>query len=168
MDVSINNNYCTNEAWLHLNLSGKSNVGLQFYWKETSDETHPQDGVFISDDGGNNFTKIYDLAGGSSTYQKVNIDLSSEISNISLSHSSTFVIKFQQYDNNSMTTDGMAFDDINICTKPSSPSYITGPYEHCVPAWEEYTCAEVSDAVSYEWACDDKIKTQYVSSATSG
>lgn len=35
MDVSINNNYCTNEAWLHLDLSGNLMLawGLIFYNK---------------------------------------------------------------------------------------------------------------------------------------
>ncbi|MGC9344642.1 MAG: hypothetical protein ACP5E3_18190, partial [Bacteroidales bacterium] len=83
------------------------------------------------------------------------MDISDEIASHSLSHTGSFVVKFQQYDNYSMTTDGMAFDDINVCTKPSQPSWISSPYEHCVFDWEEYICATVSDAVSYEWATDD-------------
>ncbi len=58
MDVIENNNYNTNEAWLHVNLSGKSNILLQFWLQEYSDETHNQDGVFLSDDGGENFVKV--------------------------------------------------------------------------------------------------------------
>lgn len=151
MDVIENNNYNTNEAWMHLNLSGKSNVELEFWWKETSDETHTADGVYISDDGGDSFTKIYNLSGGSSTYSKVTIDLSDEISDASLSHSSTFVVKFQQYDNYTMTIDGIAIDDINVCAKPSQPYAIIPPYEHCVDDWEEYFCPVVPGAIEYDW-----------------
>lgn len=152
MDVIENNHYNTNEAWLHLNLSGKSNVELEFWWKDTGDESHATDGVYISDDGGDNFTKIYNLTGGSSTYSKVTIDLSDEISNASLSHSSTFIIKFQQYDNYTMTTDGIAIDDINVCAPLSPPSTIyTYPPPHCVGDWETYSCSVVSGAVEYDW-----------------
>jgi len=114
MCSAINGNYATNTGELHLNLSGKSDVELEFYWKETGDETHTQDGVYISDDGGSIFKKIYSLTGGSSTYQKVTIDLSDAIDFEDMDHSGTFVIKFQQYDNYKMTTDGIAIDDINV------------------------------------------------------
>ena len=152
MDVIENNNYNTNEAWMHLDLSGESDVELEFWWKETSDETHTTDGVYISDDGGDSFTKIYNLSGGSSTYSKVTIDLSDEISDASLSHSSTFVVKFQQYDNYSMPTDGIAIDDILVCAKLPYPSTIyTPPSYHCIYDWEEYSCSSVAGAVEYDW-----------------
>jgi hypothetical protein len=155
MDVIENNNYNTNEAWMHLNLSGMSDVELEFWWKETSDETHTADGVFISDDGGDSFTKIYNLSGGSSTYSKVSIDLSDEISSASLTHSSTFVVKFQQYDNYTMSTDGIAIDDINVCAKPTQPFLILGPFEHCAGDWEEYYCTAVTGASEYDWDSPD-------------
>jgi hypothetical protein len=127
MDVSINGHYCTNEAWMHLNLSGESDVALSFWWKETGDESHTTDGIYLSDNGGGTFTKVYNLTNGSSTYQNVILDISDEIASHSLTHTGSFVVKFQQYDNYSMTTDGMAFDDINVCTKPSKPSWISAP-----------------------------------------
>ncbi|MGC9344641.1 MAG: hypothetical protein ACP5E3_18185 [Bacteroidales bacterium] len=51
VDVSINGQYCTNEAWMHLNLSGESDVALSFWWKETGDESHTTDGIYLSDNG---------------------------------------------------------------------------------------------------------------------
>jgi len=152
LDVIYSGTYSTNEGWMHLNLSGKSNVALQFWWKETSDETHTQDGVYISDDGGVIFKKIYSLTGGSSTYQKVNIDLSDKINDEDMDHSSTFVVKFQQYDNYPMSTDGIAIDDIDVCNKPAQSSYITIPYEHCILDWEEYSCYSVSGVLEYDWS----------------
>ena len=151
MDVSENGNYNTNEAWLHLNLSSQNNVLLKFWWKEYADESHDLDGIYLSSNGGLNFTKVYSLTSGSSTWQQVSLDVSSLISQYGLNHSSNFIIKFQQYDNYKMTTDGIAIDDIQICVPPAKPSYISGPYEHCIFEWEEYTCTAVPDAVDYEW-----------------
>ncbi|MEN8227274.1 MAG: S8 family serine peptidase [Bacteroidota bacterium] len=151
MDVIENNNHNTNEAWMHLNLSGKSDVELEFWWKETLDETHEADGVYISDDGGDSFTKIYNLSGASRSYSKVTIDLSDEISTAGLSHSSNFVVKFQQYDNYTMSIDGIAIDDINVCAKPSQPYEITSPDIHCVNEWEEYSCSVVPNTIEYDW-----------------
>jgi PKD repeat protein len=100
MDDNLNGGqYAQNEAWLRLNLLGESNVDLVFWWKEFSDETHTQDGVYFSDDGGTNFIKVYDLINGSSTYQEIALDHDQLASANGLSLSSTFVVKFQQYDN---------------------------------------------------------------------
>ncbi|MEM6270175.1 MAG: M12 family metallo-peptidase [Bacteroidota bacterium] len=114
LDVTTNNNFSQNEARLHLNLAGESNVSLSFDWKEFSDENHTQDGVFFSDNGGSSFTKVADLINGTSTYQTINLDVSALAAANGLSLSSTFVIKFQQYDNYTMTTDGHAIDNINV------------------------------------------------------
>ena len=121
MDVSTNGTYSQNEAWLLLNLAGKSDVDLTFYWKEFSDETHTQDGVFFSDNGGLSFTKVYSLAGGSTTWQQIALDVDALASTYGLSLNGTFVVKFQQYDNYSITTDGMAFDDISVISYDVPP-----------------------------------------------
>ena len=118
MDDSVNGSaYSQNEAWLKLNLSGRTQVSLSFDWKEFGDETHTQDGVYFSDNGGASFTKVYSLNGGSTsndTWQAINLDLDSLAAGAGLSLSSTFVVKFQQYDNYGITLDGFAFDDISV------------------------------------------------------
>jgi len=151
MDVIENNNNNTNEAWMHLNLSGESDVELEFWWKESSDETDAADGVYISDDGGATFAKIYDLTGDSYNYSKVTIDLSNEILKAGLSHSSTFIVKFQQYDNQTMSMDGIAIDDINVCAKPVTPYEIVALDDHCINEWEEFFCPVVPNAIEYDW-----------------
>ncbi len=151
MHSSLNGNYATNEAWLHLDLDGESDVELEFWWKETADETHTADGVYISDDSGGNFEKIYNLSGGSSTYTKVNLDLSYYLEDNEMDHTSNVVVKFQQYDNYVMPTDGIAIDDIEVCILLwTSP--ILGPFEHCVDDDEEYQVAALEGAVEYDWA----------------
>lgn len=131
MDVTTNGNYCTNEAWLHLDLSGESQVDLSFWWKEFSDESHTQDGVYFSDNDGSSFVKVYDLTGGSSTWQQIDLDVDQLASSNGLSLSGTFIVKFQQYDNYAITTDGFAFDDVSVTAGSGGggPTYITSETE---------------------------------------
>ena len=131
MDVNTNGNYSQQEAHLHLDLSGETQVDLSFWWKEFSDETHSQDGVYFSDNGGSSFVKVQDLANGSATWQQFNLDLDALAASAGLSLSSTFVVKFQQYDNYAITTDGMAFDDVSVTAGGGggpTGDYATLPY----------------------------------------
>ncbi|WP_340201942.1 tyrosinase family protein [Ascidiimonas sp. W6] len=112
MDVTTNTNFAENEAIVNLNLAGMSNVSLNFWWKEWSDENHDQDGVYFSDGGP--FVKVYDLTGGSTTWAQQTLNVSTLAANNGLSLTNTFKIKFQQYDNYAITTDGMAFDGVSI------------------------------------------------------
>ncbi|MGC9343446.1 MAG: C10 family peptidase [Bacteroidales bacterium] len=115
MDVSQNNHYDYNQALLHLNLSGETDVELEFWWKEFNDESHSQDGIYFSDDDGSTFAKVYSLTSSTyNTWQKKSLDIDSLADNIGLSLNDRFVIKFQQYDNDSLTNDGFAFDDIEV------------------------------------------------------
>ena len=115
MDDEVNGGaYSQNEAWLHLDLSGESQVDLSFQWKEWGDETHTQDGVFFSDDGGSSFTKVQDLANGTTAYQLIQLDLDALAGGAGLSLSSTFVVKFQQYDNYGISSDGFGIDDVLV------------------------------------------------------
>ena len=115
MDVGINGTYVENQAILRLNLEGESNVHLNFWWKEFLDESHVQDGVYFSDDGGVTFKKVYDLSGApNDKWQEVHLKVDQLASSFGLSLSSTFHIKFQQYDNLGIPSDGIAVDDINV------------------------------------------------------
>ena len=129
MDDSVNaGNYSQNEAWLKLNLEDKSDVYLDFQWKEFGDETHTQDGVYFSDDGGATFTKVQDLNGGSysnQTWTSFSLHVDQLASSNGLTLSSTFVVKFQQYDNYAIATDGFAIDNIAVVERND---YATLPY----------------------------------------
>ncbi|MEM6269230.1 MAG: M12 family metallo-peptidase [Bacteroidota bacterium] len=114
MDVGTPGVFSQNEAWLGLRLAGENNVMLEFDWKEFSDETHPQDGVFFSDDGGASFVKVYNLTNGNSTYSRRFLDVSALASANGLTLTNTFIVKFQQYDNNAISVDGMAFDNVSV------------------------------------------------------
>jgi len=156
MDVSSNGNFNTNEALLHLNLGGETNVDLEFWWKEFGDEYQPADGIYFSDNSGGNFSKVYNLSGNNGNWQKVILDVDQLANTHNLSLTNEFVIKFQQYDNYPIPSDGFAFDDISVSVSsgydpPPQPGYIYGPYEHCTYDIEEYYIMTVPGATSYEW-----------------
>ena len=61
-------------------------------------------------------------------------------------------MKFQQYDNYTMTIDGIAIDDIDVCAPLAAPASIyTPPPYHCVWDWETYSCSSVTGATEYDW-----------------
>ncbi len=158
MDDNYNGGlYAQNEAWLHLNLAGKSNVELAFWWKEFADETHTQDGVFFSDNGGSSFTKVYSLANGTSTYQEIVLDVDALASSAGLSLTGTFVIKFQQYDNYSITTDGMAFDDISVVSLEVPPvaDFSGTPTSGVAPLTVNFTDLSTGEPTSWSWNFGD-------------
>jgi len=129
MDDSVNGGaYSQNEAHLHLDLSGESQVGLSFRWKEFGDEDHTQDGVFFSDNGGSSFVKVANLTGGSTAWSLISLDLDALASSAGLSLTSTFVVKFQQYDNYAIATDGHAFDEVSVTSGGGSSGYVSPPY----------------------------------------
>ncbi len=130
MDDPTSGGYAQNEAWLHLDLSGETEVDLGFWWKEFGDETHSQDGIYFSDNDGASFVKILDLNGSSTTNQTwtaFSLDLDALAAAGGLSLTSTFVVKFQQYDNYPIATDGFAFDDIDVAAGSGGVVYAAFP-----------------------------------------
>ncbi len=134
MDDEVNGgSFSQNEAWLRLNLSGEPQVNLSFRWKEFGDETHSQDGIYVSSNGGASFSKVHNLNGGSvsnNTWQAVSLDIDQLAAGAGVALSSTFVIKFQQYDNYGIGSDGFAFDEISVTAGGGSgnPGYANLPY----------------------------------------
>ncbi|MEM9023275.1 MAG: T9SS type A sorting domain-containing protein, partial [Bacteroidota bacterium] len=120
MDVTTSGSQVRNRADLHLNLSGASDVELRFWWKEFSDEDHSKDAVYFSDDGGSSYTKVHSLTGGPATYTEVVLDLDSLAGAHGLSLNSSFIVRFQQRDNQPINSDGFAFDDISVAVPGNS------------------------------------------------
>lgn len=126
MDTTIDGIYNLNEAVLSVNLSGQSNAVLRFAHAVFNDEpetfagafsgSYNADGVAVSNDGVN-WYPIFDAPSGFSGWQNVSIDLASAISGSGLTlNDSTFLIKFQQFDNFQLPTDGRGWDNISILT----------------------------------------------------
>ena len=130
LDSSTSGSYARNELTLTIDLAGHSNVALQFDAKEFSDEWHGPpaapfvggadfDGVAISEDG-TNWYEVQPLrAEISSNYTHFTIDLDAAAASRGLTYNSAFFIRFNQYDNFVIDTDGMAFDNISV--GPAAP-----------------------------------------------
>jgi hypothetical protein len=138
MDNSVGGSYVTNEAWIGLDLTGKSAVHFSFWWAEWNDESEVADGIFISDNGGATFTKVLDLLGANYTdlqWSHFNLSLDSLHTIYGLNYTSNYVIKLQQYDNYYFAggNDGFLFDDIDVyqdCSNSSATisETVCGPY----------------------------------------
>ncbi|TSA23855.1 T9SS C-terminal target domain-containing protein [bacterium] len=121
MDVITDGYYSTNEAWLHLNLVNQEGVEISFFWKEFDDEDHFEDGVYISDKGGEYFEKIYSLKDNNNKWERVVIELDEIVKELGMRYTNDFVLKFQHYDNDKIPRDGFAFDDINVYSNSKDP-----------------------------------------------
>ena len=126
MDVSQDSTDNLNEAIWTADLTGVNNPKLSFYHAEWSDEETPLpqsftgsvngDGVSISDDG-INWYRVFDPATqADGVWVKQTIDLVAAANNAGISLDANFQVKFQQFDNFSLTTDGRGYDEIVIST----------------------------------------------------
>jgi hypothetical protein len=132
MDDAVSGGYSQTEARMGLNLSGQTQVALSFWWKDFGDETHSQDGVYFSNNGGASYVKVYNLNGGSfsdNTWRLQSLDLDALAASAGLSLTSTFIVKFQQYDDYPITTDGFAIDDISVTVSGGGGGAITAESE---------------------------------------
>ncbi|MFT6502751.1 MAG: Ni,Fe-hydrogenase III small subunit [Crocinitomicaceae bacterium] len=166
MDYETGGAYNLNQADLHLNTTGASNLRLRFWWAEWNDETEAQDGIYVSDDGGTSYTKILDLDGASATdlnWYEFNMSLDSVNALYGLTFTANYIVRFQQYDNFYFAggNDGFLFDDIEVGDCLSSSSSISpsvcGTYT--VPSGDEtYSISgNYMDTIPSTGGCDSII-----------
>ena len=116
-----------NEAILHLNLAGLSNLTLTLDHIDSNDQDtalpatfigHSEgDGISFSSDG-TTWHKLADLAG---SFAGRSFDLDTAVAAAGIGYTSDFRIKFQQFDDFSFPADGRAFDNITMTFPPSVP-----------------------------------------------
>lgn len=124
-------------AILPVDLSGATDVQLDFWWREFSDESDMEDGVFISDDYGTTWSRIFSFNGGPEYYIHTYLDLEELTAAAGRSFNDHFQIKFQYYDNWPITSAGYAIDLIRLLQPPppipaTAPEKSQGP----VKAWK--------------------------------
>ncbi|HSH02836.1 MAG TPA: proprotein convertase P-domain-containing protein [Anaerolineae bacterium] len=129
IDLDTNCNPCgdlTTQAFvIAVNLSGQSEVALNFWAYNHGEETNPEDGIFISDDAGQTYDRIFDLNIPEDQYTQIVIDLDEAATNAGRSLNNQFRIKFQTRDNSPLGTDGFSFDDLHLETP--APQAATNP-----------------------------------------
>ncbi len=141
MDSGHEGTFSSNELTLAVDLEGASSVRLRYDWRGYGEEVHTLpatwtghalgDGVSISEDG-ETWHRIRHLsdaglepplpgddeeAAGNERadfYQSVVIELDAAAAAAGISYNRTFRIRFQQYDNFPIATDGIALDNIEL------------------------------------------------------
>ncbi len=176
MDDTIDSSqYSRNELTLTINLDNYENVLLTFWSRDFGDEPHGPppipftggydfDGVAISEDG-YYWYEVQDLRNLSSTYMQLTVDLDAAIAAYGLTYNSTFKIRFNQYDNYPISTDGIAIDDIEITgrfkddlsitpdTGFISSGYEGGPF---TPSSKSYTLTNIGPN-SFDWTAESTV-----------
>ncbi len=135
LDTASSGTFARNELILTLDLAGASGLFLQFAAREYGDESHvlPSqftgsangDGVAISADG-TNWYRVVDLSNLTSTYQLFTVDLDQAVRTASIAYNATFRIKWVQYDDYSVATDGIGIDQIVVADSLPDLSAPTG------------------------------------------
>ena len=115
LDDSRNDTTCSfAAAILAVDLSGQTQVELDFWWREFADENHSEDGVFISDDNGLHWWLLFSFNNGPESWQHQVIDLDESVAAHGLTLNDHFQIKFQFYDDYSIPSDGYAIDEVQV------------------------------------------------------
>lgn len=148
MDSGREGTYSANELTLAADLFGASIVLLQYDWKDYGEEATSLpaswtgsvegDGVGISADGITWFkvANLFDTSKSASdadgdagpradNYQTVTIDLDAAIAAAGINYNRTFRIRFQQYDNQPIATDGIAIDNVRLVQGTGDPLITT-------------------------------------------
>ncbi len=113
LDSATNGQDGTASITVSLDLTGQKDVGLRFQHKEFSDEDHPEDGVFVSEDGVT-WVQALSLNGGTSSYVTKYLQLDPIVDQAGLGYGPDFRVRFQWRDDFGIPTDGFALDDIEI------------------------------------------------------
>ena len=132
MDSNNSGNFVNNEAIWTVDLSGQAQASLGFFHTEFSDEADllpntftgsvDGDGVSISDDGVTWHTILNAPSTSSGDWEYELFDLASLASQFGLTLGANFQVKFQQYDNFELPTDGRGYDEIEILTPDTTGS----------------------------------------------
>ncbi|CAN5235286.1 hypothetical protein BH09SUM1_BH09SUM1_31280 [soil metagenome] len=122
-DDSVSGGYSTSQLTLAINLAGKSNVQLSFSFRNVGDESHTQDGLYLSTDGGATYSKLtWAFPAKSSSFSTQTINLSSQAAALGKTLGATTRIRWQQYDDTSLSSDGVALDNVTVTGATITPT----------------------------------------------
>ena len=130
-DSSVSSTYATSQLTLTLNASNHGRLSLSYKIRNVGDETHTQDGVYISGNG-TTWTKLTGFPAIATTFSTQTIDLSAAATAAGITPGATFRIRWQQYDNSPLASDGIAIDDVRVTGRVKSPTFTTPPWNETV------------------------------------
>jgi len=117
-DSSDNVIYSHAALILTIDLSGQSDVDLDFWWRDFDDNDHATDGVFLSDDWGTTWFTATNFTGSRSSFTNEIVDVDTTAAANGLTLNDHFQIKFQFYDNQSIPSAGYAIDEVCVQVPP--------------------------------------------------
>ncbi len=123
-------NHTVNAMDLFLNLQGEQVIELSFWMYDNYDEKYPEDGIWLSNNGGQSFTKVYQFENyAQRDLQFFNFSLDSLAAAARLTLTHQFIIRFQQcgnraFDNDGSFRDGIYLDDLLVAKVLPTPSLI--------------------------------------------
>jgi 1,4-alpha-glucan branching enzyme len=134
-DSSASSTYQTSQLTKTIDASAYGALTLTYKVRNVGEETDTADGVFISNNG-TTWYKVGSYPAISSTFSTQTIDLTAAAATAGITPGTTFKIRFQEYDNSPLPSDGLAIDDVSLTGKLKSPSYTT-------PNWNEMVVYEL-------------------------
>lgn len=134
-DSSASSTYETSQLTTSVNATNYGALRLTYSIRNVGEEAHTQDGVFISNDG-TTWTKVDTYPAIATTFSTRTVNLSAAAAAAGIVPGATFRVRFQQYDNSPLPSDGMAIDDVSITGRLKSPTFTT-------PAWNEMVIYEM-------------------------
>ena len=78
-----------------MDLSGKSQVELSFWWQEFNDENNSADGVFIRSNSDEGWCQVFSFNDGPAVFTEAVIDLTQATSDCGIAFSDDFQVMFQ-------------------------------------------------------------------------
>ncbi len=99
-------------AILTVDLSGQSDVVLDFWGRELTGYVDLEDAIFVSNDDGANWHEIFNLNDLPSSYRRIVIDLDQAVDDLGIAFNDHFLIKFQSYDDDPL--DGFVIDEVQL------------------------------------------------------
>jgi 1,4-alpha-glucan branching enzyme len=130
-DSSTSSTYATSQLTLTINASNHSKLSLTYKIRNVGDETHTQDGIYISGNG-TTWTKVQNFPAIGASFVTQTVDLSAAAATAGITPGATFRVRWQQYDNSPLASDGVAIDDVSVTGRAKSPTFTTPPWNETV------------------------------------
>jgi len=127
---SVTNSFATAQLTLNVNATNFQNLSLVYKVRNVGEETHTQDGVFISANG-TTWTKVDSLPAISSAFSTRTVNISSAAAAAGITPAANFRIRFQRFDDWTLPSDGVAFDDVSLTGNTVTSGNFT------TPAWND-------------------------------